>query len=506
MTGTLTLESSLGRLTAEVPEAVAASVRGGSALATRGFRERACRLARNMPYRKALGELGEECARHADEDRVTMHQITSTALREGEAMAEAARAEARRVLSAYGGFFGEDGAPVEGAELPEALRTRGAEVVTASPGEDAGPLAGLTVADVLALGDEEALELNGGPSEPYDGGHPHKMSRRTGRREVAPDERQARLDSRVRWRNGLEGVHPGARVLGEWELERDSSQVAFVSIDAVLVPEQAAEHVRGGRPEMRGDRTYVKHWDVRVDADGESMLLTSTYEPDAYLLLMGALVSSGLITRRLVFMVDGESRIGAAIERWFWPWEHEVYLDWYHVTKKVEDLLSAACVARRLRDPDAETEVYAIGPKKGQPKPKQKMASLSRLYARAASPIAWEGNAAALALFVRCIPAEDVKSERYRRDLLTYIANKEAIFAPWSLRRLLGLKNSSNGVEAANQMLVSARQKDSDLMFWRERGSAALATLEATDRNGLSGAWFSEGSFSLAMPGLADAA
>lgn len=134
------------------------------------------------------------------------------------------------------------------------------------------------------------------------------------------------------------------------------------------------------------------------------------------------------------------------------------------------------------------------------------MASLSRPCARAASPIAWEGNAAALALFVRCIPAEDVKSERYRRDLLTYIANKEAIFAPWSLRRLLGLKNSSNGVEAANQMLVSARQKDSHLMFWRERGSAALATLEATDRNGLSGAWFSEGSVSLAMPGLADVA
>lgn len=489
-----------------VPEAVARGARDGSALATRGFRERACRLARTMPYRKALGELDEECARHAECDRATMHQLTSVVLREGEAMAEAARAEARRVLSAYGGFFGEDGAPVEGAELPESLRARPADVVVASPGDGAGGLAGLTVADVVAMGDEEALELNGGPSMPYGGGHPHGMSRRTGRDEVAPDDKQARLDSRVRWRNGLDDVHPGARVLREWELERDSSQVAFVSIDAVLVPEQAAEHVRGGRPEMRADRSYVKHWDVRVDADGESMYLTSTSEADAYLLLMGALVSSGLITRRLVFMVDGESKISASIERWFRPWEHEVYLDWYHLKKKLEELLSVACVARRVRDPDAETEVYAIGPRKGQPKPRQKMASLSRLYARAASPIAWEGNAAALALFVRCIPAEDVKSERYRQDLLTYIANKEAIFAPWSLRRLLGLKNSSNGVEAANQMVVSARQKDSALMFWRERGSGALATCEATHRNGASDLWFGEGRVSLTMPGPAHAA
>ena len=51
------------------------------------------------------------------------------------------------------------------------------------------------------------------------------------------------------------------------------------------------------------------------------------------------------------------------------------------------------------------------------------------------------------------------------------MANKEAIFAPWSLRRLLGLKNLSDGVEAANQMVVSAPQWDGTLMFWRERGS-----------------------------------
>ena len=52
----------------------------------------------------------------------------------------------------------------------------------------------------------------------------------------------------------------------------------------------------------------------------------------------------------------------------------------------------------------------------------------------------------------------------------------------YAIRKQLGLRNSSNPVEKANDQLVSARQKHQG-MSWSEEGSLALAALSAVNRN-----------------------
>ena len=118
--------------------------------------------------------------------------------------------------------------------------------------------------------------------------------------------------------------------------------------------------------------------------------------------------------------------------------------------------MSSLIIAKRVDDPSAPVEYYKNGDRKGQPKPKAKT-SLSRLFAKEASLIAWVGNTAALIFYIRLIPAEYVKNEKVRDDLLTYIRNKQAWITCYALRKKIGLKNSSNSVELTNQLLVSQR-------------------------------------------------
>ena len=135
-------------------------------------------------------------------------------------------------------------------------------------------------------------------------------------------------------------------------------------------------------------------------------------------------------------------------------------------------------------------EYYKNGDRKGQPKPKEKT-SLSRLFAKEASLIAWVGNTAVLISYIRLIPAECIKNEKVRDDLLTYIRNKQAWITCNALRKKIGLKKSSNSVELTNQLLVSQRQKNR-LMSWRDHSSSAVASVTSVYLNGEADLWFHE--------------
>ena len=145
------------------------------------------------------------------------------------------------------------------------------------------------------------------------------------------------------------------------------------------------------------------------------------------------------------------------------------------------------------------------GEDKGKPKPSSRNTSLSRLYAKEACLIAWAGNVAQLIAYVRCIPDSDVKDESARQRLLGYLRRKGAMATSCSLRRRLGLRNSSNGSEQLNQLAVSQRQKR-DLMSWGEAGSSALAQVSVLYLNSGEDDWFSRGKVSFAMDGTTKAA
>ena len=136
---------------------------------------------------------------------------------------------------------------------------------------------------------------------------------------MAAAAKRAVLEGYVRWLNSSEKIDDRRKVLRAWQLELDSSRVCYVTVDAVLVDEQSGERVRGGKPEVRDGKTYVKHWNVRVEADGTRYAITSTDESEAYLELMACLVSNGLTQRRLVFITDGETRIKDSVDERFAP-------------------------------------------------------------------------------------------------------------------------------------------------------------------------------------------
>lgn len=151
---------------------------------------------------------------------------------------------------------------------------------------------------------------------------------------------------------------------------------------------------------------------VPVEADGRIYRIHHVKEHSAYKQLLAFLIRNGLLGRYLVFFIDGETKISDSIEKYFSAWDHTINLDYHHLQEKIYDYMSSMIIAKRVDDPSSPVEYYKNGDRKGQPKPRAKT-SLSRLFAKEASLIAWVGNTAALISYIRLIPAEYVKMRRF---------------------------------------------------------------------------------------------
>jgi len=65
---------------------------------------------------------------------------------------------------------------------------------------------------------------------------------------------------------------------------------------------------------------------------------------------------------------------------------------------------------------------------------------------------------------------------------MEYLYRVQDTIPCYALRKQLGLRNSSNLGEKANDLIVSSRQKHNG-MSWSNNGSLAFATLSTTSRN-----------------------
>ena len=74
-------------------------------------------------------------------------------------------------------------------------------------------------------------------------------------------------------------------------------------------------------------------------------------------------------------------------------------------------------------------------------------------------------------------------------NLLGYFQKKGAAITCYALRAKLGLRNSSNPVEKANDLVVAGRQKHNG-MAWSPEGSGALAALQIIYLNNPPDLWF----------------
>ena len=91
-----------------------------------------------------------------------------------------------------------------------------------------------------------------------------------------------------------------------------------------------------------------------------------------------------------------------------------------------------------------------------------------------------------------------MKNKGEAERLSKYLENKREWITCYALRKKAGLKNSSNGVECQNNVLVAERQKNGRAS-WRPEGSGYLSSITALFSNGEDREWFYGGKISFKM-------
>jgi hypothetical protein len=252
-----------------------------------------------------------------------------------------------------------------------------------------------------------------------------------------------------------------------------------VSIDDVLANKQR-EHRRAGVREPAGHdpeatapattegkkrvHTTVAH--VQTPA-GSRIYATGTLTKTC-LFVLAFLTENRLLKCNWMFFVDGQRTLHEGLLRLFaWQGTLQLILDWHHLDKKCQEMLS-----RGMNNRHARNEV------------------LKDLLA-----VLWHGDIDAAVEHLSRVDASRVKAPGALEKLAGYFERNTQCIPCYSARKKLGLRNSSNLGEKANDLVVSDRQKHNG-MSWSQDGSTALSTLLTLVRNDNHGEWLESGTVS----------
>jgi len=106
-------------------------------------------------------------------------------------------------------------------------------------------------------------------------------------------------------------------------------------------------------------------------------------------------------------------------------------------------------------------------------------------------PILWLGKVDVAIEYVRNISPENLKTGQSVERLIGYFECNREYIPCYALRHKLGLRNSSNKGEKANDLCVASRQKHNG-MNWSKQGSVALTTVTAMHINNELRHWYSK--------------
>jgi len=226
-----------------------------------------------------------------------------------------------------------------------------------------------------------------------------------------------------------------------------------VSMDDVLSKKQATS-----RPDSleKGQRKYVSNTVIHVHKAIDRSLIVAGSIAAAMKQLIALVLSAGLVRDNcFVFFTDGAEALHDAINKMFTFQTYKIILDWHHIEKKLKQRLSSACKNSTIRNEQVDK----------------------------VRPFLWYGNVEGAIRYLESIPESMLKASEYIVKLIEYLQRNEAYIPCYALRAKLGLRNSSNRGEKANDMVVSHRQKH-DGMSWSKSGSLGLAVVTATCLNG----------------------
>ena len=334
-------------------------------------------------------------------------------------------------------------------------------------------------------------------SQPDTAERTQKKKKRKRHELVLETEMQRIIDGYMAWFNENADCDL-TKILSGWKVEKRVDDVLYIAIDAVYVLKQDGKHVAGGKTYLKGEKPKISHWNIHVEIGEHTYIITDTYLPQAMIQLLAFIFENGLYNRYFIFFTDGETTIFDMIKRFFSCWEYAIYLDLFHATHKLYEVLSMVIKSVRVVDPQGEHKYYERGPKAGEIR-KAVKTSLSRLYARRAASILYVGNIPGLIYYLENIDPAVIASREALDKLITYFKGKGIYATCYALRRRLGLRNSSNRVELANNRNTSVRQKHRN-MTWSVVGSGAVVSLKTLELNGESDRWYSNSTFTFRQP------
>ena len=255
----------------------------------------------------------------------------------------------------------------------------------------------------------------------------------------------------------------------EYDYE-DPETTVSTSADDVLTKRQASK--RPDSPE-KGKRKYVSNTVIHVEKEKKEYMICAPEIGSALAILMGFLAANGLVGMPLyVFYTDGAKNLHDPIETMFAPFRYKIILDWYHLAKKVDQRLSSGMKNYKLRKIFQEQVIM---------------------------PMLWCGNVSEAIASLKNLPNENIKSNDAITRLIDYLTRNEKYIPCYALRRELGLRNSSNRVEKANDIIVANRQKNRGMSFSYD-GSHGLACVTTVWKNDELESWCMDGQLRFSFP------
>jgi len=230
----------------------------------------------------------------------------------------------------------------------------------------------------------------------------------------------------------------------------DAEQSVNMSVDDVGVTEQKPSG-RTTNCAPKESKHYVQNTVVHIQQNKQKYVLDGLGIRKTLIVLVAFLLNNDLLLNKaLMFFTDGAESIKNPIRAIFGWRPYRIILDWYHLKKKCGERLSMAMKGRELRN-----------------------TVLKKLIS-----LLWLGKMDAAVEYLRNIDPVTIKNSSEIDKLIAYFTKNRDYIPCYALRQQLGLRNSSNRGEKANDLVVAQRQKHNG-MSWSKAGSSALANIKA---------------------------
>jgi len=256
-------------------------------------------------------------------------------------------------------------------------------------------------------------------------------------------------------------IESAAMDLNIWDYDAKDyelpNETVYASIDDVGVKRQTELRPKD---EEKQQPKKVDNTVIHVQSGKKSYILNAASIVSGLKMLIGFLLFNGLLKKQIVVFADGAKEINNAVLKMLHFANCKIILDWYHLEKKFKQQLSMALRGSKIRNE-----------------------FLDELL-----PCLWFGNVRGAIKLLTTVDPKKVKNFDIINYLTEYLERVHDTIPCYALRKQLGLRNSSNMGEKANDMIVSNRQKHNG-MSWSNDGSVTFATVAAASSNNEINTW-----------------